>query len=264
MICAGILLVIIVIIVIFLVCREKNHYEIRLEAHRGWSQMYPENTLTAFEEAGKCEAFEAIETDVQETVDGMLVLMHDRELDRMTNASGCVKDYTFKQIREMKIDGGNGVEEYPNEKIPTIEEYLDICKKYGKIPYIEMKALTEKGVKKLIETLDESGWKGKCVLTTFQYKNIERVRAITLDYPVQYMVKDDFEMEEILPALLKYENMTLRISAYVITEEIVESCRENDVPIECYGLKQGDKNQYRRLQELGVQGVTCNDWKNLR
>lgn len=234
-----------------------------LQAHRGWSEQYPENTVAAFEAAGKCKEFDGIETDVQETSDLVLVLMHDRKLDRTTNATGKIRDYTFQEVREFQIDGGNHVEEYPNEKIPTLEEFLDICRKYGKMPYIEMKSMTKEGVQKLIETLEADGWNGKCVLTTFQYKNVKRVRKITSDYPVEYMVTGDFNMEEIIEQLQGYDNVVFRPSAYAITKEMVELCKDHGIGIECYGLKVGDKKRLKELKKLGVSGGTCNDWRGL-
>lgn len=241
----------------------KNKEKFHLEAHRGWSQMYPENTLIAFEEAGKCKAYDAIETDVQETADGVLVLMHDRKLDRTTDASGKMKDYTFEQVRNFKIDGGNQVEKYPDEKIPTLEEFLEICKKYKKTPYIEMKTMTDAGIERLIRTLEEGGWNGKCVLTTFRYENLERVRKITSEYPIQYMVSEEFSMEDVLPQLQAYENIAFRPSAYAVTEDIMEVCKANNIGVECYGLNPGDIEKYEELKRLGVMGVTCNDWRGL-
>lgn len=235
----------VIFIVAYMLNVQSKKEKFILQAHRGWSELYPENTIAAFEAAGKCKAFDGIETDVQETSDLALVLMHDRKLDRTTNATGKIKDYTFQEVREFRIDGGNHIEEYPDEKIPTLEEFLDICRKYEKTPYIEMKSLTKEGVQKLIETLEAGDWNGKCVLTTFQYKNLKRVRKITSDYPVEFMVTGEFDMEEIIEQLQGYDNVVFRPSAYVITEDMVELCKTNGIRIECYGLKAGDKKSYK-------------------
>lgn len=54
-------------------------------AHRGCSQMYPENTISAFEKAMEIEGLEGIELDIQLTKDGQLVVCHDERVDRTTN-----------------------------------------------------------------------------------------------------------------------------------------------------------------------------------
>ena len=68
----------------------------KIFAHRGLSSIYPENTLIAFEKALEYE-IDGIETDVQLTKDGELVIIHDETLDRTTNGTGFVKDYTLKE-----------------------------------------------------------------------------------------------------------------------------------------------------------------------
>ena len=67
--------------------------EFGLQAHRGLSNQFPENTALACREAGKIPYFFGMETDVQMTSDGVLVCMHDRSLDRTTDATGKVSDY---------------------------------------------------------------------------------------------------------------------------------------------------------------------------
>ena len=64
-------------------------------AHRGWSDMYPENTMIAFEKAIEL-GVDQLETDVRITKDGALVLIHDKTVDRTTDGTGFVRDYTLE------------------------------------------------------------------------------------------------------------------------------------------------------------------------
>lgn len=64
-------------------------------AHRGASEYAPENTLSSFY-MGLAQGANGIETDVQRTKDGVLVLFHDGTLDRATDKSGKLSDYTFE------------------------------------------------------------------------------------------------------------------------------------------------------------------------
>ena len=82
--------------------------DICLEAHRGLSNRYPENTLPSFEAAAKVPVYGGMETDVQMTSDGVLVLMHDNTLDRTTNATGKVSDYTYEELQKIIVDAGSG------------------------------------------------------------------------------------------------------------------------------------------------------------
>lgn len=80
----------------------KNIY---VAAHRGFCAKFPENTMLAFKEALKLDV-DQIETDVRITKDNELVLIHDATLDRTTNGSGRVCDYTLEVLKQ--LDAGRG------------------------------------------------------------------------------------------------------------------------------------------------------------
>ena len=112
--------------------------EMRITAHRGLSALAPENTLPAYRLAGEY-GFWGAECDISQTADGVWVLMHDKTVDRMTDGEGLVSDYTYEALSALTIDAGNNVQQYPGTKVPTLIEYLDVCKAYGLHPVIEIK-----------------------------------------------------------------------------------------------------------------------------
>ena len=69
-------------------------------AHRGWLQLFPENTMEAFRAAAGL-GVDQIETDIHMTKDGELVIIHDHKLDRTTNGTGFVKDYTLAELKQL-------------------------------------------------------------------------------------------------------------------------------------------------------------------
>jgi len=110
-------------------------------AHRGASYECPEQSLAAYNWAGKFK-FDGAECDVQFTSDNVPILMHDSTVDRTTNGSGTVASLTASQITALKIDyaeNASGLTYYPNEKVPTLEQYLKVCKYWGMFPVIEIK-----------------------------------------------------------------------------------------------------------------------------
>ena len=94
----------------------------RIWAHRGCSQMYPENTLTAFEKAMKVPGLAGIELDVQITRDGELVVIHDERVDRTTDGYGFVRDYSLSELKKFHIY--TGTEKI--EQIPTMREVFEL------------------------------------------------------------------------------------------------------------------------------------------
>lgn len=111
-------------------------------AHRGLSSRAPENTLKAFQLAGEA-GFWGAETDVRKSKDGKFILLHDDTLNRMCGIDRSPEEMTLAEIKNARIISGNGLKQYKTETsattIPTLEEYLQACKKYRLVPVIEIK-----------------------------------------------------------------------------------------------------------------------------
>lgn len=123
----------------------EKHKEIVNVSHRGASGYAPEHTIASYEMGEKMHG-DYIEIDLQMTKDGKLIAMHDERVDRTTNGTGLVKDYTLHQIKQ--LDAGSWYnEKYPQYanseyvglKVPTLEE---VFQKFGKNKhyYIETKS----------------------------------------------------------------------------------------------------------------------------
>lgn len=85
-------------------------------AHRGLSDIYPENTLIAFKKAFEAGA-DGIELDVRITRDGEVVVFHDEDLERMAGRNEKISDMDYKDLLRINIGG---------EKIPLLSEVLNI------------------------------------------------------------------------------------------------------------------------------------------
>ena len=113
--------------------------EIVVIAHRGEHLHHPENTIAAFAAAVDAGA-DFFELDVRTTSDGKLVLMHDRNVDRMTGGKGDVANMTFEDLRKLEV-GVNLGPGFPGTRIPTFDEALAFA--HGKIGvYIDSKQIS--------------------------------------------------------------------------------------------------------------------------
>jgi glycerophosphoryl diester phosphodiesterase len=103
-------------------------------AHRGYHDIRrgrPENTLAAFEAA--MDHHYAIECDLHLSADGIPVVFHDDDLERLTGEPGCVRDRTAAELHELRVAG-------TGERIPTLDELLHLVE--GEVPLvIELKHL---------------------------------------------------------------------------------------------------------------------------
>ncbi len=77
-----------------------NEYGVVVMAHRGGSGLWPENTMLAFRKAVAL-GVDALEIDIHSTADGVLVVSHDPDVDRVTNGKGRINDMTFAALQEL-------------------------------------------------------------------------------------------------------------------------------------------------------------------
>lgn len=95
---------------------------VEIWAHRGASAQAPENTMAAFELAHRQGAV-GIEFDVQRTVDGALVVIHDDTIDRTSNGTGRVGELTLAELRRHRYHAG--MDGFADAGIATLAEVLD-------------------------------------------------------------------------------------------------------------------------------------------
>jgi glycerophosphoryl diester phosphodiesterase len=144
--------------------------------HRGYSSAAPENTIPAFVLAGKAGAF-GIETDVYQTTDGVFVCMHDNDVSRTTNGTGNIYEKTYAEVQALTIDAGANIDQYPNLKVPTLAEYLAVCRRYGSVANIDIKRIAS--YEALITEIKNHGMIDSCVFSTDGEYGIKNVRQFT-------------------------------------------------------------------------------------
>lgn len=152
----------------------------KIWAHRGCSQNYPENTLLAFRKAAELTGLTGIELDIQLTKDGQIVVFHDESVDRTTDGTGELRSYTLEELKKLKIDAGAG----RYEQIPTMEEVLDLLEdklQNGMKLNIELKnsVFPYEGMEeKIVELIRKRNLQDSIVYSTFYAKSLERLRRL--------------------------------------------------------------------------------------
>lgn len=159
-------------------------------AHRGASGYAPENTLPAFGLAEK-QGADGIELDVQLTKDGQIVVIHDERIDRTSEGTGYVRDYTLEELRQMSFD--NHMEQYKGVKIPTLREVLELVKPGRMQVNIELKTgifwypeIEEKTVK----LVRDAGMEDRVVYSSFNHYSVQKVRSIDSRAETAYLFSD--------------------------------------------------------------------------
>lgn len=116
-----------------------------------WEQHW--NTAEAFEAAAQDERCWGISADVRITADGQFVCFHDSTVNASTDGTGRIEDMTLAEVQALNVTRGiwNGSAWVtgPSAKIPLLTDFLDICRKHGKIALIETKAAGSADIKDL-------------------------------------------------------------------------------------------------------------------
>ena len=150
---------------------------IYVAAHRGWSAVYPENTMEAFKAAVELNV-DQIETDVRITKDGELVLMHDAKVDRTTDGTGKVCDMTLAELKALDAGIKKG-EQFRGARVPTFVEFMDLVRDLPDMTVdIELKEYPTEGWEetsysvcdRVLKLVDEYGYTDRCVINTFSGK----------------------------------------------------------------------------------------------
>ncbi len=153
--------------------------------HRGMSLQYPENTLEAFQAAAELgPSLGGIETDVQLSKDGVVMIFHDETLDRVTDTKGNLRDFTFEELRRVKIMRRDGT----YAQIPTLEEVLALlkpyCEKNGLRLNIELKTSVYRyeGIEeKTLEIVRKFEMEKYVVYSSFLMDSIRRIKELNPD-----------------------------------------------------------------------------------
>lgn len=120
--------------------------------HRGAHEDRPENTLAAYQRAIDLNA-DYVEIDTRTTKDGHIVSVHNSTVDAYTeDAKGKVSDFTLAELKALDI-GSRVDPKWKDERIPTFEEILQLCK--GKIGiYLDLKEADVAVLFQMIEKYD--------------------------------------------------------------------------------------------------------------
>lgn len=228
--------------------------------------MAPENTMLAFKLAEKI-GVDAIELDVRMTNDGHLVVIHDETIDRTTNGTGNVSDYTLQEIKT--FDAGYNLEyesggfPFRNKgiTIPTLEEVFQEINGTGFV--IELKdpnRAIEKKVAKLIKKYD---LRKKVIVGSFNDDSLKRFATRTdgkvpigtgVETLKYYVFLHKFHLERLFPLDRHAVQIPTKAGGVdLATERLVKTIRERNIAVHYWTIN--DEKTMKELIEMNVDGI---------
>lgn len=198
--------------------KELTKNQILVCAHRAYHKFVPENSLASIKQAIDAK-IDIIEIDVNTTKDGILVLMHDNEIDRTTNGKGYISNYTYAELQQFSLTF-NG--EVTNHKIPTLNQVLSLAKDKI-ILNLDIKRVD---VSKLHQQLKIYKMQNAVFSYIWDKRKIEKILNIDSTYAVLPEVSNRTEMEYYL------ENVASKLQHFnekSYTSENMSWAKENDI-----------------------------------
>ena len=229
-----------------------NKGNVQVVAHRGVSGLEAENTCAAFLAAGN-RTYWGVETDVYRTVDGKFILNHDGNLKRIAGEDLCVEQVSFDVLRAAVLYDKDGVKRGDLHPA-SVDEYVRICKKYGKICVLELKSdFTEEEIARLCDLIKGWDYLDGVTFISFNIENLKKVRALYPNQICQFLTGD---VSDEMIALLSGLAMDLDVHYHALTKERVDAFHAAGIKINCWTVDNAADAE--RLAEWGVDYITSN------
>ncbi len=220
-------------------------------AHRGASEFYPENTLYSFYMGLEMKA-NGIETDIQRTRDGVLVLFHDDTMKRILGLEGSIRDYSYAELLQMDFGIYKG-KRFANEKIVTLEEFLI---HFGAKDVQLALEIKQYGIEKeVLAMIDRYEVRNKTIVTSFHWDSIADLRALDSEIRLGYLARqvDD----ELLQKLVSHRIWQLCPKAIDFTDDMNQKARALGLSVRFWGIS-SEEAMLKGIR-MGVDGMTMNN-----
>ena len=225
---------------------------VRMVAHRGVSGLERENTCAAFVAAGNRSYF-GVETDIHRTADGRYIVFHDDNLVRLLGDERVVEEMRFDELRALRLTDLDG-NARGDLLLPTLAEYVNICKKYDKDCVLEVKNHFEpEDIDNVIAIIRGIGWLERTIFISFDLPNMLCIREKLPQQRAQYLVStfgDD------LLSILTQNHLDLDIKYSSLSAEQVRACHEAGIKVNVWTVNEAADAE--RLAGYGVDFITSN------
>ena len=225
----------------------------KMVAHRGVSGLELENTCAAFVAAGN-RSYIGVETDVHVTADGKFIIIHDDNTGRVATESMVVEQTDYETLRALQLKQQDGMLR-TDLRLPSLEEYLSICKHYDKVCVLELKnPMEEEAVKGIIEVCKAVYSLDKMVFISFAFQNMLYIRKFAPDAEAQYLLAEEITQAHI--DTLAEHKLDLDVHYLAMSEDLMNRLHERGIKVNCWTVD--DPEIAERLVSWGIDYITSN------
>lgn len=236
-------------------------------AHRGGRHLWPENTLYAFERAWEL-GVDVLEMDVHSSRDGVLVVMHDGEVDRTTDGAGRIQDFTLAELQELDAgyhwtaadDGATWPFRGEGITAPTLEEVFVAL---PEAPMnIEIKQAEPSIVIPLCQMIREYGMTDRVLIASFHQETIQEFRRACPEVAstagedevrLLYVLSSAYLAGVYRPPAEAVQAPEYFGDMHVVTAPFVKAAHGRNMKVHVWTVN--DEEDMQRMLDLGVDGI---------
>jgi glycerophosphoryl diester phosphodiesterase len=219
-------------------------------AHRGHARAAPENTLSAMRKAIESGADYA-EMDVQLTADGVIVLLHDRDLKRVAGDSRRLADLSYHELRTLDV-GSLFDPAFAGERVPTLAEVLDLCQ--GKIRLnIELKFFdTDRRLAHAVaDLLRERHCESDCLVTSLNYEGLVEAKQSNS------RLRTGLTVAHALGDVSRLEVEAISVRSDFLSDELLRAAHRRGREVHVWTVNEA--RQMSQLMKRGVDNLITSD-----
>jgi len=231
----------------------ENKGNVKMVAHRGVSGLELENTCPAFVAAG-VKSYYGVETDVHVTADGKYIIAHDDDLRRIAGLNAVIRESLFDDLRSVRLTDTDGKTKRADLFLPSLDEYLYICKKYDKICVLELKEeMRENDIVGIANAVSEAGMFEKTVFISFCGQNLIYLRKHFSAAVAQFLSSD---ISERTVSFILKNGFDADIYHRAVDKDFVDLMHKNGRVVNVWTVDKLEDAE--RLCDCGVDMITSN------
>ncbi|MDF2647860.1 MAG: hypothetical protein K0Q73_3665, partial [Paenibacillus sp.] len=237
-------------------------------AHRGMPSTSPENTIESNRE-GLDAGADFIENDMYLSKDGHIVIHHDGTLSATTNGTGYIEDYTLEELKKLNANKPHP-EGFPDVKIPTLDEQIDLAKEKGAMIMAEIKTANPKIIAAYVQLIKDKDAEALINTMAFHDAQLKRMAEMMPEMPLGLLTggyANETNVNKSLRGTLKLLqglNASFNTSYAGVGKNFMEAAKHRGMIISPWTLN--DKNAFIKFMGLGAFGITtdyayyASDW----
>lgn len=226
----------------------------KIIAHRGFSNIAPENTLIAFQKAIESKA-DYFELDVHKTKDDSIVVIHDSSVDRTSSndMKGEISELNYSDLNTVKVGYSTKFgDKYENERIPTLREALKLAQ--GKIKVcIEIKVYGAE--EEILKIVNDLGINNEVIIFSFYYPVLAKIRQLDKNIPILFLIGTADKMTIDYAKVIESNAIGVGYGT-TITKEYLDFAHSHG--IEVWKWTVNDEAEMQQLIDIGIDGLITN------